>query len=187
MWPGTHSWNMSGSIGGQCPNIFKRQLAHMFCPFSFPSFILYVESRSVGWTTRCDMSREWPWAWKSHTCQNSQIFESQVPDTMLLSCQLWTSHLWASLTWERNKPLFTSTAGSLPLQLNRIWTNSSCDLAHIKKLVGASLVVNNPPANAGDSGPIPGSGRFPQEGNGNPLQYSCLEKSHGQRSLAGYS
>ena len=25
------------------------------------------------------------------------------------------------------------------------------------------------------------------EGNGNPLQYSCLEKSHGQRSLAGYN
>ena len=29
--------------------------------------------------------------------------------------------------------------------------------------------------NAGDPGSIPGSGRFPGEGNGNPLQYSCLE------------
>ena len=29
--------------------------------------------------------------------------------------------------------------------------------------------------NAGDSGSIPGSGRHPGEGNGNPLQYSCLE------------
>ena len=29
--------------------------------------------------------------------------------------------------------------------------------------------------NAGDPGLIPGSGRFPGEGNGNPLQYSCLE------------
>ena len=27
----------------------------------------------------------------------------------------------------------------------------------------------------GDQGSIPGSGRFPEEGNGNPLQYSCLE------------
>ena len=35
------------------------------------------------------------------------------------------------------------------------------------------LVVKNPPANAGDPGSIPGSGRFPGEGNGNPLQYSC--------------
>ena len=33
----------------------------------------------------------------------------------------------------------------------------------------------NPPANAGDVGLIPGSGRSPGEGNGNPLQYSCLE------------
>ena len=36
-------------------------------------------------------------------------------------------------------------------------------------------VVKNLPANAGDMGPIPESGRSPGEGNGNPLQYSCLE------------
>ena len=36
-------------------------------------------------------------------------------------------------------------------------------------------VVKNPPANAGDVGSIPGSGRIPAEGNGNPLQCSCLE------------
>ena len=30
--------------------------------------------------------------------------------------------------------------------------------------------------NAGDVGSVPGSGRTPGEGNGNPLQYSCLEK-----------
>ena len=36
--------------------------------------------------------------------------------------------------------------------------------------------VKNPPANAGDVGLIPGSGKFPGEGNGNPLQYSCLER-----------
>ena len=34
---------------------------------------------------------------------------------------------------------------------------------------------------------IPGVGRSPGEGNGNPLRYSCLENSHGQRSLVGYS
>ena len=40
------------------------------------------------------------------------------------------------------------------------------------------LVVWNPPANAGDvrdMGLIPGMERFPGEGNGNPIQYSCLE------------
>ena len=35
-------------------------------------------------------------------------------------------------------------------------------------------VVKNPPANAGDVGSIPGSERPPGEGNGNPLQYSCM-------------
>ena len=41
--------------------------------------------------------------------------------------------------------------------------------------------------NAGDLGSIPGWGRSPGEGNGYPLQYSCLENPHGQRSLEGYS
>ena len=41
--------------------------------------------------------------------------------------------------------------------------------------------------NAGDPGSISGLGRSPGEGNGNPLQYSCLENPHGQRSLVGDS
>ena len=36
-------------------------------------------------------------------------------------------------------------------------------------------VVKNPPANAGDAGLIPGSGRSPGEGNGSPLEHCCLE------------
>ena len=42
----------------------------------------------------------------------------------------------------------------------------------------ASLVaqmLKNLPANAGDVGSVPGLGRSPGEGNGNPLQYTCLE------------
>ena len=55
-------------------------------------------------------------------------------------------------------------------------------------------MVKNPPANSGDArdaDSIPGLGRSPGEGNGSPLQYSCLEnpmdggaykeESHGQR------
>jgi len=38
-------------------------------------------------------------------------------------------------------------------------------------------VVKNIPANAGDTSSIPGSGRSLGEGNGNPLQYSCLGNS----------
>ena len=40
--------------------------------------------------------------------------------------------------------------------------------------------------NAGDMGLIPGLGRFPGGGHGNPVQYSCLENPYGPRSLAGY-
>ena len=36
-------------------------------------------------------------------------------------------------------------------------------------------VVKNLPADVRDTGLIPGSGRSPEEGNSNPLQYSCLE------------
>ena len=56
-------------------------------------------------------------------------------------------------------------------------------------ICGASQMINNLAANAGDArdtGSIPGSRRPPGEGNGYILQYSCLEKSQGQRSLAGY-
>ena len=41
--------------------------------------------------------------------------------------------------------------------------------------------------NVGDMGSIPGLGRSPGGGNGNRLQYSCLENPHGQRGLVGYS
>ena len=45
-------------------------------------------------------------------------------------------------------------------------------------------VVKNPPTYAGDVDLIPGLGRNPGEGNGNPIQYSCLENS---MDLEGYS
>ena len=41
--------------------------------------------------------------------------------------------------------------------------------------------------NAGDWGSVPGLGRSSGEGNGNPLQYSCLENPHGKRNVVGYS
>ena len=52
------------------------------------------------------------------------------------------------------------------------------------------LVVKNPPANARDvkdAVSIPGLERSPGGGQGNPLQYSCLENPQGHRSLAGCS
>ena len=53
-----------------------------------------------------------------------------------------------------------------------------------------ALIVKNTPANAADIkdvGSVPGVGRSPGGGHGYPLQYSCLENPHGQRSLVDYS
>ena len=52
------------------------------------------------------------------------------------------------------------------------------------------LAVKNPPANARDvrdTGFFLGLGRSTGGGHGNPLQYSCLGESHGQRSMLGFS
>ena len=48
-----------------------------------------------------------------------------------------------------------------------------CDARERTGLPGGS-VAKNLPANAGDTGLISGSGKSPEEGNGNPLQYACL-------------
>ena len=57
--------------------------------------------------------------------------------------------------------------------------------SHLKISLGFldGSVVKNTSANeggAGDTGSVPGLGRSPEEGNGNPLQYSCLENSMGR-------
>ena len=57
---------------------------------------------------------------------------------------------------------------------------SKLSISHTLSLASQVLAVKNPPASARDTrdaGLIPGSGRSPGEGNGKPLQYSCLEKS----------
>ena len=60
-----------------------------------------------------------------------------------------------------------------------VWTLfTESDVRSIRFYISLAIVgqtVKNPPANIGDVGLIPGSGRSPGEGDGNPLQYSCLE------------
>ena len=50
-----------------------------------------------------------------------------------------------------------------------------------------SSVGKESACNAGDLGLVPGLGRFPGEGNDNPLQFFLPGESRGQRSLAGYN
>ena len=49
----------------------------------------------------------------------------------------------------------------------------------MRHIQGGSMVKNTP-TNVGDVGSIPGLGRSPEEGNGNPLQYSCLGNPMGR-------
>ena len=88
-------------------------------------------------------------------CQPTSGQPMSPPDSLELEL---TGTLWSALLW--------SSALSLGSPL--AW-NSCC-------FPGGS-VVKNPPANAGDSGSIPGSRRSPEEGNANPLHYSYWENS----------
>ena len=89
------------------------------------------------------------------------------------------------------KTTFIREDSALPGKL--FWAMEVYILAHISSIMclppyilywGFLLcsVVENPPANAdsGDMGLIPGSGRFPGGGHGNPLQYSSLENPVGR-------
>ena len=60
-----------------------------------------------------------------------------------------------------------------------------CARVYIGFLGGSDIKEST--CNVGDLGSIPGLGRYSIGGHGNPLQYSCLENPHGQRSLANYS
>ena len=55
------------------------------------------------------------------------------------------------------------------------WTGDTQDFLVPKALLPGGSEVKVSACNAGDPGSIPGLGRSPGEGNGNPLQYSCLE------------
>ena len=78
-----------------------------------------------------------------------------------------------------------------------LWScHVACKLLHLLPVMATfcasqmALVVKNLPVNAGDVrdvGSIPGSGRSPGVGNGNPLQYSWLENPIDKRSLSRYS
>ena len=69
--------------------------------------------------------------------------------------------------------------GSLPAFLTTLFQLFSMALGAMPG-VPRELAAKNLPVNAGDAGvmgSIPGSGRSPGEGNGNPFQYSCVEHS----------
>ena len=76
--------------------------------------------------------------------------------------------------------------GFVILQNNRVIQFFNYSLYTIPLLPGG-LDGKASAYNAGDQGSIPGSGRSPGEGNGNPLQYSCLENPMDGGTCLGYS
>ena len=79
--------------------------------------------------------------------------------------------------WE---PGFDPCVGKIPWRRDRLPTPVFLGFPH--RSDGKESACN-----VGDLGLIPGLGKSPEGGHGNPLQYSCLKKPHGQRSLTGYS
>ena len=103
----------------------------------------------------------------------------------------WTAARQASLSFTNSQSLLKLMSIESVMPSNHlILCRPLLLLPSIFPSIRVVLVVKNLTASAGDTrdeGLIPGSGRSPRGGQGNPLQYSCLENPHGQRSLAGYS
>ena len=102
-----------------------------------------------------------------------------------------------SLDWEDPLKKVTGTRSSI-LSWRSPWTIQSMGLQSWTQLSDFHYILNTKmfeasqwlsgkesACNARDGDSIPGSGRTPGGGNGNPFQYSSLENSHGQRSLRG--
>ena len=87
----------------------------------------------------------------------AEIFEVESTLHTLINTTIVYSKTFVSHNW-------SMSSSALFLQINM--TNNF--------LKPSGSAVKNPPANAGELGSIPGSGRSPGEGNGNPLHYSCL-------------
>ena len=103
----------------------------------------------------------------------------------LLSPATSGSENWLSLKMANNYELMLGQRPQAPDHLTLI----SSDCIHWIVSVGPSLLaqmVKILPASLGDLGSIPGSGWPHGGGHDNPLQYSCLENPHGQRSRGAW-
>ena len=104
-----------------------------------------------------------------------------VSKTHRITCCVGLKHMFLRIVWlQIQKPQSISRGYRLRVF---IWNKPK-----IVSFFGGS-VVKSPPASARDVGLIPGSGRSPGEGNGNPLQYSCLgnpkDRGHWRITLHG--
>ena len=96
-----------------------------------------------------------------------------------MSLQCWQLSWWR-IRLQCRRPWFDSWVRKIPWRRDRLPTPVFLGFP-------GSSVGKESTCNVGELGSIPGLGRSPGGGHGNPLYYSCLENPHGQRSLVGYS
>ena len=137
-----------------------------------------------------------------HTCQDFLLkyvsmnvrASSVMPSSLAFKDSKKKKSVWCGRGCERIDHLSTN----IYLQLYWLTASTGLNIQHMRHTPGlenptlwkgflGSSTGKESACNAGDPGWIPGSGRSPGGGHGSLLQYSCLENSHGQMSLAGYS
>jgi len=162
-----------------------------------------LQARTLEWVV-ISFSNEWKWKVKVKSL--SRVWPSATPWTAVFqappSMGFSRQEYWSGVPLPSPKLClshflfhFKSHAIFFNLNYHPILkeTFRLCQKTRGTLFDGASqvlLMVENTPANAGDKrdmGFTPGSGRPPGGGHGNPLQYSCLENPHRQRSMMGYS
>ena len=122
----------------------------------------------------CKLNKTFGYKTKSHINVIHLTSNLKFPWTFKLDV-LGNLGVWVSEhTFPTNSQVSKSAAQRLPCLAHHLSEFNS----HLENWAGLPRWISgkkNLPANAGNMGSIPGSGRSPGEGNGNPLQYSCLE------------
>ena len=118
----------------------------------------------------------------------TQYFRVYSVTKLKFSCLLLKRQYFERQMSTERKDVLIRKAGNLARKYTHAWKTISKDSAQLWQFFGLHrwLSGKESTCSAGDAGSIPGMGRFPGEGNGNPLQYSFLENLMGQRSLVGY-
>ena len=135
----------------------------------------------------------WKWKWSCSVMSNSlQPMDCSPPSSPVHGFLQARILEWVAIsTYERNKNHWTCREESLTTK-----TNKKHSEKHVWRKLETYIESQGFPGgsdskesacNSGDLGSIPGSGRFPEEGNGNPLQYFCLKNPMDRGAWRGYS
>ena len=134
---------------------------------------------------------------KAKACMRYYVISEQLISGYVgLRSEPWAAPLWDerlnylklfSHVWLFGNPMDCSLPGSSVHGISQAKYWSGCHALLQRSSRSRDQTCVSSACNAGDLGSIPGLGRSPGGGHGNPLQYSCLENPHGQGSLESYS